>query len=118
MKFIRSIYRLGDFNDNEVYDLEKEPSLTDPSQDETIQDLVDRMIRGELLQNTKVPQYDITDENAQGDPFAALPVTATDGFDLSDAPVILDSAAQALSDLNKPAPVPVVPKEPEAPAQL
>lgn len=101
-RFVRSTFNLGDFNDNEVYDLEKEPSLTDPSQDETIQELVDRMVRGELLGNTKRLAFDITDKNAQGDPFEALPATSVQGFDLADAPVILERGNQAVSELKKP----------------
>jgi len=101
---MRSVFDLGDYNDDEVYDLELEPSLTDPSQDETIESLVARMVRGELV-GKGAPIYDEPEAAAAG----SVPVTERDGFDLADAPVILDAAKAASDALKAPVLEPVAP---------
>lgn len=91
----RSISDLKGYCDHEVYDLEKEPSLTDPSQDESIESLVARMLRGEMV-GSKTPVFD---DIGEGDPFGALPPQEKDGFDISDAGPILEAAAATLADI-------------------
>jgi len=97
--FVRSIYNLGDFNDDEV---NTERSMTDPSQDEPIDKLIARMLRGEQVR-TGATHFD-----SDGLPPGQAPTlnpTAASGFDLADVPVILDAAEQAAAAL-KAAPPP------------
>lgn len=114
--FFRTPFNLGDYNDDEV---NTEPSKTDPSQDEPIKRLVERMLRGELI-NTIPVSYDTelgTSEPA-GEVFEQLPVQERDGFDISEAGPLIDSAAAALKELEPKAsaapPAPSVPPAPPA----
>lgn len=97
--FVRSIYNLGDYNDDEVND---QPSMTDPSQDEPIEKLVARLLRGEQVPGFEV-RYD-TDDNSN--PGLSVPFQHRDGFDIADAASILDAAKAALDAAAKPAPAP------------
>lgn len=112
----RTVFELGDFNDDSV---NNEPSMTDPSQDESIDDLVARMLRGEAVRTNSV-SYDteISHKDGPGAAFDALPPHRRDGFDISDAGPILENAAAALAELEPKAPAappaPVVPPAPPA----
>jgi len=108
-RLYRDIANLGDFNDDTRI---MEPSMTDPSQDETIDALVARMLRGELMNSAPV-SYDFEEgtKNAPGDVFDSVPVQHRKGFDIADVAPILDAAKAA-------APVPaatVAPEPPKAP---
>jgi len=98
---IRSILNLYGFSDDTVND---EPSMTDPSQDESIEDLVARMMRGEQV-GTANPVYDYPNGVKPED--AILPVVEQSGFDLADAPAIISAAEAAGASLATPA-TPVV----------
>ena len=122
-RLYRDIANLGDFNDDER---NIEPSMTDPSQDEPIERLVERMVRGELIATNK-PRYDFEEglQDGPGAAFAAMPVHTRDGFDISDAPVILARAEAAVKELDAaktsepPAPkVPTAPPPAEKPAEV
>lgn len=99
--FVRSILDLGDFNDDEKYDLTKEPSLTDPSQDEPIEALVSRMLRGEIVGHG-MPQFDMNDDMPSGEAFDLQAETSRKGFDLADAALIQKRAIRAIKALKKP----------------
>lgn len=107
--FNRSILDLGDFNDDEV---NTEPSMTDPSQDESIESLVARMMRGELM-SSGVPQFDTCSELDAAAIYDRQSETSKDGFDLSDAPLIQKRAARAIKALKDVIP----PKLAETPAK-
>ena len=92
---VRSILDLGDYNDDEV---NTEPSLTDPSQDEPIEALVARMLRGEIV-GTSVPQFDTTSDTPPAEVYAAQSAVSKDGFDLADAPAIAARAEAAAASL-------------------
>lgn len=120
--FFRTPFNLGDFNDDEV---NLEPSKTDPSADEPIEKLVERMLKGELV-NTRNVSYDteISTGDAPGEVFDRLPVQERDGFDISDAAPILEGAAATLASLEPkappapPAPVPAPPPPAPVPPDL
>ena len=76
--FFRSHSNLGDYNDDEINNL---PSKTDPSQYESIQDLLNKALRGEKM-NTSALTFDDVPENA--DPEHILPINERRDFDLSD----------------------------------
>lgn len=111
--FVRSIYDLGDYNDDEV---NNEPSMTDPSQDEPIDKIVARLLRGEQVNGSSVA-YDTEISNADGvrNAFDGVPHHERDGFDIADAPVILDAAKATLADAAPPVPAPVPGPAPVAP---
>lgn len=111
--YIRSILDLGDFNDDEV---NNEPSMTDPSQDITIDDLVKKMLRGEPVAGSSV-SYDTEITNAEGltTAFQSVPVQNTSGFDIADVAPILDKVSATIAELDKNAPEPVAPPVPPAP---
>lgn len=93
--FVRSIYNLGDYNDDEVND---QPSMTDPSQDEPIEKLVARLLRGEQVSGSVI-HYDTDDITPKGvaGAFESLPPQECDGFDIADAGPILDAARDAIA---------------------
>lgn len=108
--FVRHIYDLGDFNDDEV---NNEPSLTDPEQDEPIARLLDKMLKGQAVNGSNVV-FDDIDGKSDDEALAGLDPTEVKGFDLADAPEILEAAKAAQAELDKPAPVPAPkPAEPE-----
>jgi len=114
----RSITDLKDFNDDEVYDLKKEPSLTDPSQDESIETLVARMMRGEIVLGQQAPRYDfenVVDHNAA---FAAMPPSQREGFDIADIPGLVNQADTALRGMNITPPPAVPPAPVQTPAPV
>lgn len=91
---------LGDFNDNTRI---KEPSVCDPDQSESIQYLLEKCIAG------KVPlHYDVAPGVKTSDAIDSLSPTEQDGFDLSDAAVILTPP-------EKPQEAPVPPAESASP---
>lgn len=110
--FFRTPFNLGDFNDDTRI---LEPSMTDPSQDETIDQLVSRMMRGELLAAANAT-YDFEEgtKDAPGDAFAALPIHTRQGFDIADVAPILDAAAKAAASAPVPPVAPEPPKEPDS----
>ncbi|WNK14112.1 MAG: hypothetical protein [Microvirus sp.] len=110
--FVRTLWDMGDYNDDEK---NTEPSMTDPSQDEPIEKLVARLVRGEMV-NTSSVHYD-TDGLAPGaDP--SLNAVNTSGFDLSDVPPLLDAAEQAAAALRAaPPPSAGVSPQPEVKSQ-
>jgi len=110
----------GDYNDDYS---DHSPSLTDPSQDEPIEALVARMMRGEIVHSSQ-PVYDVAPGMSDAEAFAAQPMTERDGFDIADAPQILaagEAAVKALGGVRKvdpvvntpPAPAPAKPTAPE-----
>lgn len=108
---VRSIYDLGDFNDDEV---NNEPSMTDPSQDEPIEALVARMLRGECV-STGIPQFDTQDSSLSAEEiFARQSAMSKDGFDLADAATIQKRAEVALASIQPEVKAP--PAEPEKPS--
>lgn len=107
---VRTIFRLGDYNDDEE---NLEPSMTDPSQDEPIERLVERMMRGENV-SAMVPQFDTTSDLTPAQVFDLQSEVSKDGFDLADAAPIMERAADAAEAL-KPAPQPSVPPSEEKP---
>jgi len=104
---IRTILHLQDYCDHEI---NNEPSMTDPSQDETIEQLLARMMRGEQV-GTVQPTYDYPNGVKPED--AILPVVERSGFDLADAPAIIAAAEAASDSLVKPATPPVATPTPE-----
>ena len=64
----RSITDLKDYNDDEV---NREPSLTDPEQDEPIGKLVARMLRGEMVESRPVYYDEIGSERPVAEVFAS-----------------------------------------------
>lgn len=98
--FVRSLANMGDFNDDEV---NNEPSMTDPSQDEPIEKLVARLVRGEMVSTGQV-HFD-TDGLKPGEAPVLSPVHAS-GFDLADAPPLLDAAERAAAALRAAQPSP------------
>lgn len=113
--FVRSIYDLGDYNDDEINTL---PSMTDPSQDEPIEALVARMLRGEMV-GGGMPQFDTDSELDSDSVYRLQAETSKDGFDLSDIPAITKRGLRAAKALKKgegtPPPVEPVPAPPAAP---
>jgi len=103
----RSITDLKGYNDDTRI---LEPSMTDPEQDEPISRLVQRLIRGEMVETRSVVYDDIRPEMPLGEAFEQQNVTTRDGFDLADAPAILDAANRAIEASATPSPAP----EPEA----
>lgn len=100
LKF-RTPFDLGDFNDDSV---NNEPSLTDPSQDEPIERLVQRLMRGEPV-STVSGSYDTEiGPGGPSDAFNALPIQHVSGFDIADAAPVIERAAQLAKELDKPAP--------------
>lgn len=118
LMWFRSILDLGSFCDNEV---NNEPSLTDPTQDEPIHKIVERLCRGEAVGAVQ-PVYDSTDPAATPEQlFAAQPPVERDGFDLADVPAILEAGAAAVAALKeggtKVPPAPEKPQEGAVPAE-
>lgn len=113
----RSIIDLGDYNDDETAS-SLLPSLTDPEQDEPISKLIERMMRGESVGFSNV-SYDNLEGLSQAEQFEAVPPASRSGFDLADAPTILDAAVRLAADQAAPhaapptPPAPVVPPEPK-----
>lgn len=104
--FVRSILDLGDFNDDEK---DFGPSLTDPSQDEPIEALVARMLRGEIVGHGQ-PQFDTDADTSAEEIFERQSLTSKDGFDISDAPLIQKRAEKAIKGLKKAKEVPPTPE--------
>lgn len=98
--FIRSIINLGDYCDHTVI---KEKSMTDPSQDEPIQRLVARMMRGEQVATAQVKYDDIKPGATPEEIFRSMSQTFSKDFDISDAPAIIERAQRALDELKKAA---------------
>lgn len=113
--FIRSQLELGGYCDDE---LNTEPSMTDPSQDEPIEKLVARLMRGEI--SARSPEFDVESGVDPDSAIAAMSDTEKDGFDLADAAAIAARGKNALDEVKKakaspkPAKVAEKPKE-EAP---
>lgn len=84
--FIRTPRDLGDYNDDE----KTGPGLTDQSMHETMADLVERVLRGEVITKNQI-RYDFDDDCklSEDEQFDAMDITQTDGFEFSDAPVVL-----------------------------
>lgn len=99
----RSVFELGSYNDDEVNDL---PSETDPSHDEPIEKLLERMLRGEAVPTANVT-YD-SDESTGNAPSQGfdVPPQYRDGFDIADAAPIIEAAAAQLEPKAPPAPAP------------
>lgn len=95
---IRSILCKQDFCD---YTVNNEPSMTDPSQDETIEDLVARMMRGEMVHGMQ-PVYDYPNGVKPEEALNSLPVVERSGFDIADAPGIIAAATSAADALKQP----------------
>jgi len=119
-KFVRSILNLGDFCDDEV---NNEPSMTDPSQDEPIEKMVARMLRGEMMRG-HVPVFDkIPEGMAPAQVFAMQPTTERDDFDLADSGPILAAGIEAAKlfkaglkpPTSAPAPAPAAAPAPAVP---
>lgn len=104
--FVRSTLDLGDFNDDEK---NLKPSLTDPSQDEPIEALVARMLRGEIV-SRGMPQYDTDGSASAEDVFSRQSAVTKEGFDLADAPAILKRAQKADKAIRKAKEVPPTPE--------
>lgn len=92
----RSVFDLGDYNDNEV---NNEPSLTDPSQDEPITKLVERLLRGEVLSKGSMQFDDMVPGESPEAAIDRLDITRQDGFDLADVPAVMQRAAEAAEGL-------------------
>jgi len=112
----RTLHNFRDYCDHEV---NNEPSMTDPSQDESINDLVARMLRGELVGGTSV-YYDSDKGVSQGEP--TLAPQNVSGFDLADVPPVLERGEAAAAELkappaSDPAAAAASPVKVEAPAQ-
>lgn len=105
--FVRSQLDLGDFNDDEKNTL---PSLTDPSQDEPIEALVARMLRGEIVGRGE-PQFDTNGDMPNEEVFARQSLMAKQGFDLADAAGIQKRAEKAIKGLKGKKAIPPAPKE-------
>jgi len=95
---IRSIVNLQGYCD---YTINNEPSMTDPSQDETIEDLVARMMRGEQVQGS-TPVYDYPNGVKPEEALNSLPAVERSGFDIADAPGIIAAATSAADALKQP----------------
>lgn len=103
----RTPFDLGDFNDDSV---NNEPSLTDPSQDEPIERLVQRLMRGEPV-STLSGSYDVEiGPEGPSAAFNALPIQHRADFDIADAAPVIERAASLVKELEKPAdqPAPAV----------
>lgn len=114
--FFRTPFNLGDYNDDEINLL---PSETDPSQDEPIEKLVARMVRGEQIGGGRPITFDLENGKWKPDQGISVPIQERDGFDIADAAPIIEAgqAAQAELDAAKPAPTPAAPAAPSvAPA--
>lgn len=81
--FVRSIYNLGDYNDDEKNDGVSE---VEPSHDTETKNLIERVMRGEALNARFIPEYDIEPGEDTDEAFNKLDITKTDGFDLADVP--------------------------------
>lgn len=97
--FVRSILDLGDYCDDEVKP-SQEKSLTDPSQDEPIERLVARLLRGEAVASI-IPTYDGEKGEAPADLIAQQSVAEREGFDLSDVPPVIAAGKRAEKALKK-----------------
>lgn len=83
----RSQVDLHGYNDDEI---NSEPSLCDPSQDEPMEALVARLMRGEVLPSNGMG-YDVQ----PGQDEAEVPVMERSGADIADIPPILAAGAAA-----------------------
>ena len=79
--FIRSIFNLGDFNDNEK---NSGVSLTDPTDNASTEALITKLLNGESLQARYVPEYDIPTGMSNEEAFTKIDITKNGDFDLSD----------------------------------
>lgn len=102
----RSITDLKDYNDDTHI---CEPSMTDPEQDVTIDQLMRKLIKGIPLPEKMVTYDQIGAETPHGEAFDALPAMERDGADISDIQPIVASAEAALGSLPKPPPPPAQP---------
>lgn len=115
-KPFRSITDLKGYSDDTCI---KEPSLTDPEQDEPISRLVARMLRGEMVATKQVYYDEIGPETAPAEAFAQQSVVERDGFDLSDSVAVMAAAEAAAAALaSPPKPVPPPADKPAAEPQL
>lgn len=94
----RSITDLGDYHDNEVNTL---PSCTDESQDEPIEKLVARMLRGDIGGSAAQVQYQFGPSDDVEDAFKALQPQEIDGFDISEVPSIIANAKASIKALER-----------------
>lgn len=110
---VRSVIDLGDYNDDEIKP-SKEPSLTDPSQDEPIERLVVRLLRGESVASI-IPAYDSQDGSVKPeDLMSQQSIAEREGFDLADVPPVIkagERAAKALKKVKKPEVIPPAEKQ-------
>lgn len=95
----RTISRLGGYSD---YTDCSGPSLTDPEQDVTIQDLFSKMIRGEGVNQRQVYYDEVTDPKK-----AEVPVYQQKGFDIADIPAVI-ATSPTVAPAAAPAAAPVV----------
>lgn len=85
--FIRTPRNLGDYQDF----TNTGPGLTDQSQHETMLDLVERVLRGEIrTKNQLLYDFDEDCKLSEDEQFDSMDVTQTDGFEISDAPVVME----------------------------
>jgi len=110
--FVRGLMDLGDFNDDEK---DFGPSMTDPSQDEPIEALVARMMRGEVMAHSQA-SYDVPPGTSVAEAFSAQPIVERDDFDISDSGQILAAGLAASKTVQAPSPAPGVAPVAPAPA--
>jgi hypothetical protein len=91
MKFRTAFDTLG-YSDNTVIMGE---SMVDPSHYVPTDVLLSRMLRGEHVVGSRVGQYDVESDSFSDSDFDKVDVTRTDGFDLSDVPIIQARAKEA-----------------------
>lgn len=113
--FIRTPRNLGEYND----DTHTGPGIVDQSQHETMTDLVARVLRGEIVtKNQMIYDFDENCKLSEEEQFASEDITQTDGFELSDAPVVLETIKNNLEKENDTSATKLEPKEDdEAPTQ-
>lgn len=113
--FIRTPRNLGEYND----DTHTGPGMADQSQHETMTDLVARVLRGEVVtKNQMIYDFDENCKLSEEEQFASEDITQTDGFELSDAPVVLERIKNNLEqDVSNSAPSVEPKKDDEAPTQ-
>lgn len=113
--FIRTPRNLGDYND----DTHTGPGVADQSQHETMTDLVARVLRGEVVtKNQMIYDFDENCKLSEEEQFASEDITQTDGFELSDAPVVLETIKNNLEkENNTSAPKGELKEETAAPTQ-
>lgn len=86
--FVRYPYHLGDYND----DTNTGPGMTDQSMHETMSDLVARVLRGEVVtKNQMIYDFDEDCKLSEDEQFDSMDITQEDGFEMSDAPVVLET---------------------------